>query len=69
MSAPVWSTGYKPIKEFKNGAYVTFGRDAGGLWAVLLRDPAGNVTDKVRCDTYRDALAYQRAFCAIAKSL
>lgn len=57
------------IKEFKNGAYVTFGRDAGNLWAVLLRDPAGNVTDKVRCDTYHNALAYQRAFCAIAKSL
>jgi len=57
------------IQEFKNGAYVTFERDAGGLWAVLLRDPSGNVADKVRCDTYREALAYKRVFCAIAKNL
>ena len=57
------------ITEFKNGAYVTFERDAGGLYAVLLRDTSGNVKDKVRCDTYRDALAYRRSFIAIAKSL
>ena len=57
------------IQEFKNGAYVTFERDAGGMYSVLLRDPSGNVADKVSCDTYSDALAYRRAFCAIAKNL
>lgn len=57
------------IQEFKNGAYVTFERDSGGMYSVLLRDPSGNVKDKVRCDTYNDALAYRRAFCAIAKTL
>ena len=57
------------IQEFKNGAYVTFERDSGGMYSVLLRDPFGNVNDKVRCDTYNDALAYRRAFCAIARNL
>ena len=57
------------IQEFKNGAYVTFERDSGGMYSVLLRDPFGNVKDKVRCDTYNDALAYRRAFCAIARNL
>jgi hypothetical protein len=57
-------------KFFKNGAFVTFERlTPSGMYAVLLRSPSGDVSDKVRCDDYRDAMAYMRSFCAIAKAM
>ena len=56
------------IKLFKNGALITMER-VGGMYVVLCRDPAGRVHDKVRCDTYRDASEYRRAFCRVARGL
>lgn len=56
------------LRTFKNGAYVTFEKVAG-WYCVLARDPAGEVHDKIRCDSYRGGLDYFRAFCAIAKTL
>ena len=54
------------IFEGKNGKYVTFEK-TGAYWTVLLRD--GNaVVDKVRCDEYRDAIAYRKAFLKIARA-
>lgn len=58
------------IKEFANGAYTTFERTTpSGMYTVQLRKPSGDVMDKVRCDDYREALAYLRSFNAIAKNL
>jgi hypothetical protein len=57
------------IQEFKNGAYVTFERQNCGLYAVTLRAPNGELSDKVRCDTYRGAMEYRRAFASIARGM
>lgn len=38
-----------------------------GLYVVKLRC-GSEITDKVRCDTYREAMTYRRSFCKIAKS-
>ena len=57
------------IQEFKNGAYVTFERLPSGLYAVSLRSPSGELSDKVRCDNYRAATEYRRAFAAIARGM
>ena len=54
------------IYNGKNGAYVTFEK-TGALWTVQLRDGRGDVADKVRCDCYRMACEYRRAFIAIAR--
>ena len=56
------------IKEFKNGAYVTFEK-CGTWYLVQCRAPNGELHDKTRCDDYRDARAYYRAFQAVAKQL
>jgi len=54
------------VREFQCGT-VIFEKE-NGWFRVVLRDTAGNLLDKVRCDTYREALEYRRAFTAIAKS-
>ena len=41
---------------------------SGSLYVVLVRNASGDVHDKTRCDDYRDALVYYRAFTAIAKA-
>ncbi len=56
------------VKTFQNGASVHFER-AGQWWCVNCRKWNGEIIDKVRCDNYRDALAYRRSFCAIARNL
>ena len=56
------------IKEFTNGAYVTFEK-SNGWYCVLLRNPMGNVHDKIRCDSYADAMNYWKCFQKIAKTL
>lgn len=38
------------------------------MHTVLLRGANGEVVDKVRCDTYREALDYWKAFKKIARS-
>jgi hypothetical protein len=56
------------LKLYKSGAYVVCERNAvSGFYTVTLRNPAGNVHDKVSCDTYRSAREYARAFGAIAR--
>lgn len=57
-------------KEFKNGASVFMDDPSfpSGMITVILRDSAGNVLDKTRCDSRREANEYYRAFCAIAKN-
>lgn len=58
----------KPITLYANNAYVTYEKSAG-WYCVSLRAPSGDLHDKVRCDSYREAQAYHRAFKAIAKAM
>jgi hypothetical protein len=57
------------LKEYKNGAWTTFERlTPSGFYLVRLFDPAGNLQDKVRADTYRGAREYLRAFNKLARA-
>lgn len=58
----------KPIHLYKNDAYVTYEK-SNGWYVVRLWDCAGNLSDKVRCDSYREACAYHRSFKAIARGM
>jgi hypothetical protein len=43
--------------------------EKAGMWyCVQVRNAAGDIHDKVRCDDYRMALDYWRAFNAIARA-
>jgi hypothetical protein len=43
--------------------------EKSGIWyCVYVRNSAGDVHDKIRCDDYRMALDYWRAFNAIARA-
>ena len=58
-------------KVFKNGAWVHYEKSAtsyDALYIVKIYDPMGHMRDKVRCDSYRDAMDFYRSFCAIAKN-
>ena len=55
------------IKEFKNGWSVVMDRGLA-LTSVILRNSAGNVVDKIRCDDPSDAKDYFKSFCKIAKN-
>ena len=48
------------------GRYVTF-EQTGTLWTVVLKSSTA-VIDKVRCDDYRQAVEYRKAFLKIARS-
>lgn len=53
----------------KSGAWVQFETlTPSGYYMVTLYDPSGNQSDRVRCDDYRDALAYRKSFIQIAKN-
>lgn len=54
-----------------NGAFITFERSElpHGMYFILLRDPAGEVHTKIRCNAYSDALAHYRRLCKVAKTL
>jgi hypothetical protein len=53
----------------KSGAWVQFETiEHSGMYKVTLYAPDDNVHDRVRCDDYRDALAYRRSFINIAKN-
>ena len=39
-----------------------------GMITVTLRSSSGEIHDKVRCDDYRNAMDYFRAFKSIAKN-
>ena len=55
------------VYEGKGGAYVIFER-IGAWWHVVLRTGSGDVADKVRCDDYRLAVEYRKAFIKIARA-
>lgn len=58
------------LYKAKNGAVVTHDKNnVNGMYTILLRDPAGNVFDKVSCDDYKNSLDYYKAFKSIAKNL
>lgn len=55
------------MKCYRNGYASIERRFPSGLW--LIECYIGTeLHDKVRCDDYRTALDYYRAFCAIAKT-
>ena len=56
------------IYEGKNGSVTLEKVFPSGLYVVVLRDTKGDVADKVRCDDYRMAKDYLRAFRKIAKA-
>jgi hypothetical protein len=56
------------IKLFKNGAYTTFEKTGQGYYLVQLRDPSGNLYDKIMCDDYHNARDYLKSFNGIAKN-
>jgi len=55
------------IKTYRNG-WSTMMDKAGYLYTVIVRDARGDIHDKMRCDDYRTACDYYRAFNAIAKT-
>lgn len=55
------------IYEGKDGARVVFEK-TGALYVVTLRNSRGEVSDKMRCDDYRMACEYRRAFLKIARA-
>ena len=55
------------IKEYKNG-YATLERlFPSGMYLVQLYK-GSEMADKIRCDTYKAAMEYYKAFAKIAKS-
>jgi hypothetical protein len=57
------------IKMFKNGAYVTFERNAFyGQYLVKVYSATDTLIDKIITYDYRTALEYRRAFNGIAKN-
>ena len=56
------------IKEFKNGAYVSFERAMpSGYYIVKAYAPNGALMDKVICDDYRNAVTYRKCFEGMAR--
>ena len=54
------------LYSYKHGDVVVE-RLSSGIYSVWIRNTSGEIVDKVRCDTYRMAMEYKRAFVAIAK--
>jgi hypothetical protein len=55
------------IKEYKNG-YATFERlFPSGMYLVQLYK-GSEIADKIRCDTYKAAMEYYKAFAKIARA-
>jgi hypothetical protein len=58
----------QPKAKVYGNDWSTYMEKAGSLWCVIVRNARGDVHDKVRCDDYRSALTYWKAFNAIAKA-
>lgn len=56
------------ITEQKSGYWTVWEKQESGLYMVKLYASNGALLDKVRCDDYRDARTYLKAFNAIAKA-
>jgi len=59
------------IKDFKNGASVIQDDPStpSGMILVYVRNPQGEIHDKIRCENRTMAREYFNAFCAIAKNM
>ena len=59
------------IYNYKSGAYVTFEKSNPpyGMYQVMIRNPSGEIHDKIRCDDYSDAMDYLRSFKKIARTM
>lgn len=55
------------VTSYRNGWSVIMDKGSA-LYSVILRNASGEIHDKMRCDDYRDALEYRRAFQAIARN-
>jgi hypothetical protein len=55
------------LNVYRNGWLAMMEPQSQGMYLVLVRSANGDVYDKVRCDDYRNALDYFRAFNRIAK--
>lgn len=55
-------------KEFKNGWTAFFSPLPNGWFETYIRDARGDLHDRIRCDTRRDAMDYYKAFQSIAKN-
>ena len=53
--------------EYRNGWCATLTKN-GAYYVAIVRNGRGDVHDKVRCDTYRSAAEYYRAFQRIARN-
>lgn len=58
----------KPKAKVYSNDWSTYMEQSGWLYVVYVRNARGDVHDKVRCDDYRSALDYWKAFNAIAKA-
>ena len=57
------------IKTQKNGWWTALDKTYhNGMWTVKIYNAAGNLTDKVRTDDYKNALGYWKTFNLIAKN-
>ncbi len=56
------------VKIFPSGWSVFFERLPSGMYSVILRNLSDSLVDKVRCDDYRMAMEYKKAFSKIAKN-
>lgn len=56
------------VKEYRNGWSALIEQLPNGMFGAHVRRASGELHDKVRCDDRRDASAYFRAFCAIARN-
>ena len=54
-------------KEYRNGWSVVMDKGVA-LYSVMVRNARGEIHDKVRCDDYRMASEYYRAFQNIARN-
>ena len=59
---------FKPkATEYANGWSATLDK-SGALFVAIVRNAAGDVHDKMRCDNYRTAREYFAAFKRVAKA-
>jgi len=56
------------FKVYKNDWSTLLEKQAHGVYLVLVRNDAGEIYNKIRCDDYRMALNYWHAFNVIARA-
>lgn len=54
-------------RVYRNG-WSAYMEKTGATWRAWVRNPGGQIHDSTRCDDYRAALDYYRAFCLIARN-